>query len=68
MANTSPDGLPFPDDYSDPADSPAALEALANATQLALTNRTNLINSMAKVYVQSTAPTGAKVGDIWVTP
>lgn len=68
MAATSPDSLPYPDDYADPADSPAALEALALQTQIALTARTDAINQMAKVYVQSTAPTNPRVGDIWVTP
>ena len=36
---TVPDGLPFPDDYEDAADSPTVIEALAQATQTALTNR-----------------------------
>ena len=36
---TVPDGLPFPDDFEDAADSPTAFEALAQATQTALTNR-----------------------------
>lgn len=33
---TSPDQLPYPDSYNDPADVPAAVEALAQATQAAL--------------------------------
>lgn len=68
MANTSPDNLPYPDDYADPCDVPAAIEALALQTQVALTARTNSINERAKVYVQSTAPTNPRPGDIWVTP
>ncbi len=68
MANTSPDNLPYPDDYADPCDVPSALEALALQTQVALTSRTNAINERAKVFVQSTAPSSPKVGDIWVTP
>jgi hypothetical protein len=34
---TSPDNLPAPDDYQQPADSPSAFRALADATQAALT-------------------------------
>lgn len=37
-AYTTPDGLPYPDDYQQPADSPAAIQALANGTQTALNN------------------------------
>ena len=39
MGTTQPDGLPYPSDYSTPADAPAAYQALAEATQVALTNR-----------------------------
>lgn len=39
MALTSPDGLPYPTDYADPADTPAALEDLAVATQTGLSAR-----------------------------
>jgi hypothetical protein len=35
-AYTNPDRLPYPDDYSASADSPAAFKALADATQAAL--------------------------------
>lgn len=35
---TSPDNLPAPDDYQQPADSPSAIRALADATQTALTS------------------------------
>lgn len=35
MATTSPDGLPYPTNYDDVADVPAALEDLAQATQAA---------------------------------
>ena len=35
-AYTSPDNLPYPDDYQQPADSPSAFAALANAVQAAL--------------------------------
>jgi hypothetical protein len=58
MALTTPDNLPYPTDYADPADAPAALEDLALATQNALNNR-------ATVYVQTAAPTAPRVGDIW---
>lgn len=37
-AYTDPDNLPYPDDYQQPADSPSALAALANAVQAALTS------------------------------
>lgn len=43
-ATTAPDALPYPNDYQQPADSPAAFQALAIATQAALINR--VINSM----------------------
>ena len=33
---TNPDALPFPDDYQQPADSPSAFAALANAVQVAV--------------------------------
>lgn len=36
---TSPDNLPYPNDYNEPADVPAATEALAAATQVALDGR-----------------------------
>ena len=39
MGTTEPDGLPYPSDYNTPADAPAAYQALAEATQVALTNR-----------------------------
>jgi len=35
---TNPDGLPAPDDYQKPADSPSAIRSLADATQTALTS------------------------------
>jgi len=54
----TPLGIPYPDDYSDPADSPAVMEASAVTID-------TLISGRAKVFVQSTQPTGAKVGDIW---
>lgn len=38
-AYTDPDRLPYPDDTSAPADSPTALEELATATQVALSER-----------------------------
>jgi hypothetical protein len=37
-AYTSPDALPYPDDYQKPADSPSAFAALAGAVQAALTS------------------------------
>lgn len=37
---TIPDSLPYPDDYTQPADSPAALQSLATATQAALDKKT----------------------------
>lgn len=39
MATTNPDNLPYPADYADPADAPAAYRALAEATQAALDQR-----------------------------
>lgn len=36
---TSPDGLPYPDDYNDPADVPAAVQSLAGAVQAALDSK-----------------------------
>lgn len=51
-------GLPYPDDYADPADSPAAFEALALATDAQIRQR-------ARVYVQTAQPTNPAVGDIW---
>lgn len=35
---TDPDRIPYPDDMQEPADSPAALQSLANAVQTALTS------------------------------
>jgi len=61
MAVTTPDSIPYPTDYSEPADVPNAVEALALALQAAL-------NTKAKVYVQTTAPTAPAVGDVWVDP
>ena len=58
MAVTSPDGLIYPDDYQDPADSPAAFEDLAVSTQNALSKR-------AITYVQTATPASPRVGDIW---
>ena len=68
MATTSPDSLPYPDDYADPADTPAVLEALAERTQEVFLNRDNIIASKATVFVQTSAPVSPRVGDIWVTP
>lgn len=39
--HTAPDNLPAPDDYQQPADSPAAFQALANATQAGLERKVN---------------------------
>lgn len=39
---TSPDGLPAPDNYAEPADAPLALRQLADATQVALNSTVRL--------------------------
>jgi hypothetical protein len=41
-ATTPGDGLPYPNNYQEPADSPAALQALALSTQSALNARMNV--------------------------
>lgn len=46
---TPGDLLPYPDDYDQPADSPNALEALAQATQAGLNRRAALAPSAAGV-------------------
>ncbi len=61
MANTPNLGIPYPDNYADPADTPAALEA-------AMLKVDQLIPQRARVYVQTEQPTGAVPGDIWVQP
>lgn len=59
---TSPDNLPYPNDYNDPADVPAAVEALAVATQAALDTKpdtTAVDSSLAlKAPLASPALTG----------
>ena len=48
---TTPDNLPYPDDYQQPADSPSSLQALAAATQTGLTARAyaHLLTYMAEL-------------------
>ena len=59
-ATTTPDGLPYPDDYTAPADSPAAFQALAEATQAAL----NGLDVLTADYV--TPATGWELnGDVY---
>ena len=61
MANTPNLGIPYPSTYSDPADTPAAMEA-------AMLKVDQLIPERARVFVQVDAPTGAVPGDIWIQP
>jgi hypothetical protein len=51
MATTPSNNLPYPDDYADPADTPAVVEALALATDAALNLR-----AMAARRINTTAP------------
>jgi hypothetical protein len=48
---TTPNGLKYPTDYADPADSPAALEDLALTADAAITLR-----AMAARRIDTTAP------------
>lgn len=54
MGATSPDGLPYPSDYEDPADVPIAIKDLADQTQAALIERA----STARVITAGTGLTG----------
>lgn len=65
--HTSPDNLPFPDDYSAPADSPNSFEELAEATQAALTNRLTPTTGQLAVSAVHSGPSGAGPGDQWDT-
>jgi hypothetical protein len=69
---TTPDNLPYPNDYDDPADSPSVIEDLATASQTALSGRSLTTHrhdgQYAIVTVATNAPTNPNVGDIWVTP
>jgi len=58
MGQTTPDGIYYPDDYEDPCDVPAVSQTTADTVQAALLAR-------ARVFVQTGAPTGQRVGDIW---
>jgi hypothetical protein len=71
MADTGPPHfLPYPDDYDDPADSPAAYEDLASATHAALETRAIAGHShsgvYARVFVGPNAPVSPAIGDIWI--
>jgi hypothetical protein len=56
---TSPDNLPAPDDYQQPADTPAVMRALADATQAALTARPGAVGSVHGPWALSSATEGA---------
>lgn len=45
-AFTTPDNIPYPDDYSEPADVPVVLEGLAEATQTALSARAKSVSTV----------------------
>ena len=71
MANTgAPHYLPYPENYDDPADSPAALESLASAAHSAIETRSPTTHShagqYARVFVGPTAPVAPQTGDIWI--
>lgn len=60
---TQPDLLPFPDNYNDPADVPADIEALARATQTTVTNVNANLQYVAPIgtivmWPQNSAPDG----------
>lgn len=56
---TSPDRLPAPDDYQQPADSPAAFRALADAVQAALTPRPTLVAGVVSLTGDGTSQRSA---------
>ena len=61
MADTPILGIPYPDDYADPADTPAVMEAMALKVEQVILPR-------ARVYVQASQPIGPSIGDLWVVP
>lgn len=63
MANTPAWGLPYPTDYQQPADSPAALQQLATATDTAITAAQTHNHAQ---YAQA-IPSGTYVADGQVT-
>lgn len=65
MATTPNYGIPYPDDYEDPADSPAMAQNLAVAVDTAMLDMEGRITSKATVYVQTAEPVAPRVGDIW---
>ena len=61
---TVPDGLPFPDDYEDAADSPTVIEALAQATQTALSARSDTGHGHASVPFATSAGDSGALGGV----
>ena len=62
MGTTEPDGLPYPSDYSTPADAPAAYQALAEATQVALTKR-DTTDHAPRVHDHASVPFATTAGN-----
>jgi hypothetical protein len=60
MTGFTADGLPYPNDYTKPADSPSAFQDLADATQRALDTKPDTTDTEA-LYVKS--PSGVLITD-----
>ena len=62
-AQTTPDGLRYPDDYQQPADTPAVMKELADSTQAALVARAAAAAAAdASIRADMTAALGNTVG------